>query len=62
MVLFIYHGVIAWYEGSVVLTGTLLGGYVAAHLSRQLPQQYVRNFVVIASTGITLYFFYDIYK
>jgi uncharacterized membrane protein YfcA len=62
MVLFIYHGVIAWYEGSVVLTGTLLGGYVAAHLSRQLPQQYVRSFVVIASTGITLYFFYDIYK
>lgn len=62
MVLFIYHGVIAWYEGSVVLTGTLLGGYVAAHLSRQLPQQYVRNVVVIASTGITLYFFYDLYK
>ena len=62
IVLFIYHGVIAWYEGSVVLTGTLLGGYVAAHLSRHLPQHYVRNFVVIASTGITLYFFYDIYK
>lgn len=62
IVLFIYHGVIAWYEGSVVMTGTLLGGYVAARLSRHLPQQYVRNFVVIASTGITLYFFYDLYK
>lgn len=62
IVFFIYHDVIAWYEGSVVLIGTLLGGYVAAHLSRHLPQQYVRNFVVIASTAITLYFFYDIYK
>ncbi|GGK65421.1 sulfite exporter TauE/SafE family protein [Amphritea balenae] len=59
--LFIYDGVIAWYEGTVVLTGTLLGGYFAAHLSRKLPQQWVRNFVIFASIGITLYFFYDVY-
>jgi len=59
--LFIYDGAIAWYEGTVVLTGTLAGGYVAAHLSRKLPQQWVRNFVIIASTGITIYFFYDVY-
>ena len=59
--LFIYDGVIAWYEGSIVLLGTVLGGYVAAHQSRKLPQQWVRNFVIVASTGITLFFFYDIY-
>ncbi|SER16168.1 hypothetical protein SAMN03080615_04150 [Amphritea atlantica] len=59
--MFIYDGVIAWYEGSVVLTGTVVGGYVAAHLSRKLPQQQVRNFVSVASIGITLYFFYDVY-
>ncbi len=59
--LFIYDGVIAWYQGSIVLVGTMVGGYVAAHYSRQLPQDYVRSFVIIASIGITLYFFYDIY-
>ena len=61
IVLFIIDGVIAWYEGSIVLVGTMAGGYVAAHVSRQLPQAWVRGFVVVASIGITLYFFYDIY-
>ena len=59
--LFIFDGVIAWYEGTIVLAGTMLGGYVAAHFSRGLPQQWVRNFVIVASIGITGYFFYDIY-
>ena len=59
--LFIYNDVIAWHEGTFVLLGTLVGGYVAAHVSRQLPQAYVRNFVIVASCGITGYFFYAIY-
>ncbi len=59
--LFIYDGAIAWYEGTVVLVGTLAGGYMAAHFSRQLPPQWVRGFVIVASIGITLYFFYAIY-
>jgi len=60
--LFILDGVIAWYEGTIVLTGTMLGGYVAARVSRRLPQQWVRNFVIVASVGITGYFFFDIYR
>lgn len=61
IVLFIYKGVIAWHEGAIVMAGTLVGGYVAAHVSRKLPQAYVRRFVIFASIGITAYFFYDIY-
>jgi uncharacterized membrane protein YfcA len=61
IVLFIYKGVIAWHEGATVMAGTLVGGYVAAHVSRKLPQAYVRRFVVLASIGITAYFFYDTY-
>ena len=61
IVLFIYDGAIAWYQGSIVLLGTLAGGYVAAHISRQLPQHYVRAFVIVVSSAITLYFFFDIY-
>ena len=59
--LFIYKGEIAWYEGSIVLLGTLTGGYIAARISRQISQGYVRKFVAIAGVSITLYFFYDIY-
>jgi uncharacterized membrane protein YfcA len=59
--LFIYNGEIAWLEGTTVLLGTLIGGYIAAHISRQISEVYVRNFVSITSTIITLYFFYDTY-
>jgi len=61
IVLFIYNDMIAWYEGTIVLLGTLAGGYVAAHASRQLPQKQVRHFVIVASIATTLYFFFDIY-
>lgn len=59
--LFIYNGVIAWFEGSIVLLGTLTGGYIAARISRQISQAYVSKFVTLAGASITLYFFYDIY-
>jgi len=58
---FIVNGIIVWYEGTIVLLGTLVGGYVSAHISRQLPQQQIRNFVIAASCAITVYFFYDVY-
>ena len=59
--LFIYSGKIVWLEGSVVFIGAMTGGYVAARLSRQISEVYVRNFVTLAGASITLYFFYDIY-
>ncbi|MCU7855675.1 MAG: sulfite exporter TauE/SafE family protein [Candidatus Thiodiazotropha sp. (ex Lucinoma borealis)] len=59
--LFIVNDAIAWYQGTIVLIGTLLGGYVAAHYSRMLPQTHIRGFVIIASITITSYFFYEIY-
>jgi len=61
IVLFIYSGVIAWHEGISVLLGTLVGGYVAAHVSRKLSQKHVRSFIVMVSFGITAYFFIDMY-
>ena len=61
IILFISDGLIAWYEGIAVLLGTLVGGFVAAHLSKRIPQQYVRFFIILASIAITLYFFIDTY-
>ncbi len=62
VILFIFDGVIAWQEGGAVLIGTLLGGYLAAHISKQLPQQYIRSVVIIVSCCITVYFFIDTYS
>lgn len=59
--LFIADGVIAWYAGSVVLVGTLLGGYGAARVSRGLPQAWIRAFVIVAGVGMTVYFFATTY-
>lgn len=59
--LFVWDGAIAWREGLLVLLGTLAGGYVAAHLSRRLPQRIVRISVLIASAAITAYFFVQTY-
>ncbi|MEW8429205.1 MAG: sulfite exporter TauE/SafE family protein, partial [gamma proteobacterium symbiont of Ctena orbiculata] len=61
ILLFILDGAIAWYEGILVMLGTLAGGYVAAHLSRRLPQRYVRYFVILIGGGMSLYFFVRIY-
>ena len=57
IVIFIYKGSIVWYEGFIVMFGTLTGGYLAAHIAKGLAQQYVRCFVIFISCGITLYFF-----
>ncbi|AKH19357.1 sulfite exporter TauE/SafE family protein [Sedimenticola thiotaurini] len=59
--LFVFDGVIAWYEGTLVLLGTLTGGYVAAHAARRLPQTRVRQFVIVVSVAVTGYFFYHTY-
>jgi uncharacterized membrane protein YfcA len=61
IVLFIFSGAIAWLEGISVLLGALVGGYFAAHVSRQIPQKYVKTFIAMVSSGVTFYFFFDIY-
>jgi len=59
IVIFILDGAIAWYEGSIVLLGSLSGGYLAAHYSRKLQQAHVRLTVIIISLLITTYYFYQ---
>ncbi|MFE8032840.1 TSUP family transporter [Thiohalocapsa marina] len=42
LLLFGLQGAIAWGERDLVLIGTLAGGSVAAHLSRQIPPDFVK--------------------
>ncbi len=58
---FIYDGLIAWSEGMAVLVGTLLGGYLAAYLAKRVSPGAVKNFVIIAGSIMTLYFFKQTY-
>ena len=55
--IFIYEGVIVWYEGSILLAGSLLGGYAAAHVSRHIPQIWIRRLIIVTSLAITASFF-----
>ena len=59
--IFIYEGAINFHFGLIMLVGNLLGGYLSAHISRFINPLYIRWCVIIASIGITLYFFYDVY-
>ncbi|KAA6183173.1 sulfite exporter TauE/SafE family protein [Thiohalocapsa marina] len=61
LALFGLRGSIAWVEGGLVLIGTLAGGYVAAHFSRQIPSGWVKGFVIVVGIGITAYFFVETY-
>jgi hypothetical protein len=61
ILLFVLNDSIAWFEGSAVLLGTLLGGYYSAHISMTLNQTYIRWFIISMSSGITVYFFYLTY-
>ncbi|WP_285892414.1 sulfite exporter TauE/SafE family protein [Vibrio intestinalis] len=59
--LFLWQGAINWQAGSVVLLGTITGGYLAATVSRSLSQRTVKRFVALSSLCMTCYFFVDVY-
>lgn len=61
IVIFVWEGAIDWERGSIVMLGTLLGGYCAARVSRNIKQSYVKNFVALFSIALTAYFFFDVY-
>ncbi|GAM66977.1 predicted permease [Vibrio sp. JCM 19236] len=55
--IFIANDLIAWYEGTVVMLGALVGGYYSAILSTRLSQATIRKVVIVISVGTTAYFF-----
>ncbi len=59
--IFALDGAIDWWRGAVVMLGTLVGGYVAARVSRSMPQHFIRHFVSLSSVAMTGYFFWDVY-
>jgi uncharacterized membrane protein YfcA len=61
VVTFIAAHAIYWPQAIVMTVGATLGGYSAAHFSQKLPQSWIRIFVILVGSGMTLYFFFKAY-
>jgi hypothetical protein len=61
LITFIAKGAIVWPQGILMTVGAILGGYCAAHFSQKLPQAWVRAFVLLVGSGMTVYFFVRAY-
>ena len=58
---FVVKGAIYWPQAIVMIAGALVGGYFGAHCAQKLPQAWVRSFVILVGTGMTVYFFVKAY-
>ncbi len=61
VVTFILARAIAWKPGVIMIAGAILGGYFGAHYAQKLPQAWIRAFVIVVGTGMTIYFFWKGY-
>jgi uncharacterized membrane protein YfcA len=55
---FIVSGAIAWQPGSIMMAGSIAGGYAGAATARVIDRRHVRRFVIVVAWSITLYFFW----
>ncbi len=58
IVAFIAKGVIYWKHAGIMLVGSVLGGYYAAHYAQRMKQEHVRWIVIAIGLGMSAYFFY----
>lgn len=54
---FIAAGIVAWPYALLMLAAGVVGGYAGARLSRRVPKNAVRGFVVVVGALLTAYFF-----
>jgi uncharacterized membrane protein YfcA len=61
VVTFVIAGAVYWKQGIPMIAGGIAGGYVGAHYALKIPQAWIRIFVVLVGTGMTVYFFWKAY-
>jgi len=61
VVVFIVEKAVYWRHGIIMIAGGILGGYFGAHYAQKLPASWIRWFVVLVGTGMSLYFFWKAY-
>jgi uncharacterized membrane protein YfcA len=58
---FIVARAVYWKHGLIMIAGGILGGYLGAHYAQKVPQIWIRAFVVVVGTTMTIYFFWKAY-
>jgi uncharacterized membrane protein YfcA len=61
-VTFIVTRAIVWPQAIVMSAGSLIGGFSSAHFAQKLPQAWVKSFVILVGTAMTIYFFIRGYR
>jgi len=61
VITFVLARAVVWKQGSVMIVGALLGGYLGAHYAQKLPGAWIRGFVIAVGTAMTVYFFWKGY-
>jgi uncharacterized protein len=61
-VIFVLSGAIVWPQAVVMILGAIVGGYCAAHYAQKLPQSWIRVFVLLVGSAMTVYFFIKGYR
>ncbi len=61
VVTFILARAVYWKHGTVMILGAILGGYLGAHYAQKVPQIWIRAFVVMVGSAMTIYFFWKSY-
>jgi len=61
VVAFIVARAVYWRQGAVMIVGAIAGGYFGAHYAQKLPALWIRWFVILVGTGMTVYFFVKAY-
>lgn len=54
---FVLEGKVHWPYAAAMMATSMIGGYIAAHYSRQIPGKYVRWFVIVVGFLLATYFF-----
>ena len=60
-VIFILYRQVDWRFALAMMATSTVGGYLAAHYSRQIPGKYVRWFVIVMGFTLASYFFWKQY-
>lgn len=61
VVIFVAEGKVVWPYALAMMATSTVGGYLAAHFSRQIPGKYVRWFVIAIGFLLATYFFWKQY-
>jgi hypothetical protein len=61
VVAFIVARAVYWKQGIPMIVGGIVGGYLGAHYAQRVPSIWIRRFVVLVGSGMTIYFFVKTY-